>query len=55
MITHRHVACGAESIDLDASLRSVMGEAKSLKQAFRKQAGQQDTPTDQMYRCAPVT
>ena len=39
-------------MDIDASLRTVMGEVKTLKHAFSKQAGQNDTPTDQMYRCA---
>lgn len=44
--------CNAGDIDLDASLREVMGDVASLKKAYQKQAGQQDQPTDQMYRYA---
>ena len=40
--------------NLDESLRSVMGEVKSLKKAFQKQQGQMDQPTDQMYRCGEL-
>ena len=39
-------------VDLDESLDRVMGEVKSLKRAWQKQQGQQEQPTDQMYRCA---
>eukprot|EP00892_Ulva_mutabilis_P010526 jgi/Ulvmu1/7846/UM004_0076.1 len=40
----------SEAADLERRLRDVMGEVKGSKRSVRKQSGQDDVPTDMMYK-----